>query len=67
MIPRWTHRLYARVAGYYWLPCPLCGREFGGHEHREIKGRLSTIPKPGEPGTHLHICPKCSAAGKGVR
>ena len=30
--PRWYHKLYAFVAGYFWLPCPRCGREFGGHE-----------------------------------
>lgn len=32
MIPRWVHRLYAWVCGFYWLPCPLCGQHFGGHE-----------------------------------
>jgi hypothetical protein len=31
-LPRWVHRLYAFVAGYFWLPCPVCGRMFGGHE-----------------------------------
>lgn len=31
-LPRWTNRLYARVAGYFWVPCPICGRDFGGHE-----------------------------------
>lgn len=30
--PRWLHRLYAFVNGYFWLPCPSCGRYFGGHE-----------------------------------
>ncbi len=30
--PRWLHRLYAAVMGYFWLPCPRCGRYFGGHE-----------------------------------
>ena len=32
MIPRWCHRLYALVAGYFWKACPNCGRMFGGHE-----------------------------------
>lgn len=32
MIPRWMHRLYARLTGNYWLPCPMCGKMFGGHE-----------------------------------
>ena len=29
---RLFHRLYAFFCGYFWLPCPICGREFGGHE-----------------------------------
>lgn len=31
-LPRWIHQLYAWVNGYYWLPCPRCGRWTGGHE-----------------------------------
>lgn len=33
-MPRWVHRIWAFVRGYYWLPCPRCGRMFGGHEGR---------------------------------
>ena len=29
---RWLNRLYAYVRGYFWLPCPICGENFGGHE-----------------------------------
>lgn len=29
---RTLHRLYAWLFGYFWLPCPVCGRMFGGHE-----------------------------------
>jgi hypothetical protein len=25
----WFH---ARLFGYFWKPCPRCGRMFGGHE-----------------------------------
>lgn len=25
-------RLYAFLFGYFWLPCPVCGEHFGGHE-----------------------------------
>lgn len=32
MIPRWVHHVYAVIAGYFWLPCPNCGRMFGSHE-----------------------------------
>lgn len=24
--------IYAKILGYFWLPCPRCGRMFGGHE-----------------------------------
>lgn len=29
---RWLNRLYARYYRYFWLPCPICGEGFGGHE-----------------------------------
>ena len=31
-------RAFARAGGYFWLPCPCCGRDFGGFEagHRSI-------------------------------
>jgi len=54
--PRLLHRVWARAAGYFWLPCPGCARSFGGHEwHR---GADST----GAP-YHLDgrvICPACT-------
>ncbi len=30
--PRWVHQLFTRFNNYYWLPCPVCGKMFGGHE-----------------------------------
>ena len=31
---RWrrAHHWYATSRGYFWIPCPICGHEFGGHE-----------------------------------
>jgi hypothetical protein len=29
---RFLNRIYAHLFGYFWLPCPNCGRYFGGHE-----------------------------------
>jgi hypothetical protein len=29
---RRCHQLYALTRGYFWLPCPVCGEKFGGHE-----------------------------------
>lgn len=31
-LPRWLHRVYAAIAGYFWTACPTCGCMFGGHE-----------------------------------
>lgn len=30
--PRWINRIYAKAFDYFWLPCDMCGRDFGGHE-----------------------------------
>lgn len=62
---RWAHRVFAWAARYAWLPCPLCGREFGGHEWRDIDGMISATPKTG--GGHTAICPACTRAGRGER
>lgn len=29
---RTLNRIYAFLFGYFWLPCPICGKNFGGHE-----------------------------------
>jgi hypothetical protein len=31
-ILRMWHENYAKKNGYFWLPCPVCGEHFGGHE-----------------------------------
>ncbi|BAD58868.1 hypothetical protein [Nocardia farcinica] len=58
--PRHVHRRYAQAHGYFWLPCPLCGRHFGGHEITD------SVPT-GEAGTSQGICPMCSAERNGGR
>jgi hypothetical protein len=63
---RRAHRLYAFLGGYFWLPCPLCGNCFGGHEWRDLDGNLSSIPDETTPGLSHGICPACTRAGKGV-
>lgn len=65
-LPRWVHRRYANRAGYFWLPCPLCGRYSGGHEWRNRNGLPAQIPHPTEPGKGIGICPDCTRAGRGV-
>ena len=29
---RLLNKVYARLMGHFWLPCPICGQMFGGHE-----------------------------------
>lgn len=29
---RALNRVYAFLCAYFWLPCPICGDMFGGHE-----------------------------------
>lgn len=50
--PRWIHCVRAFIGGYFWLPCPLCGRNFGGHE--KGNGFLMTSWAGG-----MSTCPKC--------
>jgi hypothetical protein len=63
---RLFNKLRAKWGGFFWIPCPLCGREFGGHEWRNIDRKPSSIPHPdGRPGHGTAICPDCTRAGKG--
>lgn len=61
---RRPHHWYATAFGYFWLPCPLCGDEFGGHEWRTVRGLHSSIPGD-RPGSGRGICPRCTGAGRG--
>jgi hypothetical protein len=66
-LPRAVHRAYAYVAGYFWLPCPLCGAMCGGHEWRDRDGLPSSVPDPGgDPHRRVGICPDCTRAGRGL-
>jgi hypothetical protein len=38
------NQAYAWLFGYFWLPCPLCGRYFGGHQEH---GRGIPADRPG--------------------
>jgi len=75
MLPdRETARYIAEKTGFFWLPCPLCKREFGGHE-RVDSVHESSIPKEwttDEMGiVELHmstaICPDCTVQGLGCK
>jgi hypothetical protein len=45
-INRFFNKKYANLCGYFWLPCPICGEYFGGHEWGI--GSLMTSPSRGK-------------------
>ena len=51
--PRFLARFYAWMLGYFWLPCPKCGRMFGGQEVTMEIGNEQT--QLGEV-----FCPSCA-------
>lgn len=57
LIFRKLNELWAKFWHYFWLPCLLCGKYFGGHElgYSIYNG----IPKAGEPGVKTCVCPEC--------
>lgn len=64
---RKLNEAYAKMNGYFWLPCPLCSKMFGGHEWRDYNGLSSFIPhENGDPSMGQGICPDCTKAGKGL-
>jgi len=46
--PRFINKLYANLNGYFWLPCHLCDRNYGGHEWYGSDDRIMK-----------GICPEC--------
>lgn len=59
MADRWiatraAARSEAAARGLFWLPCPLCGVEFGGHEWEHD----ATIPA--SASQNRAICPPCA-------
>ena len=53
---RWRrfHHAFATTNGYFWLPCVLCNRPFGGHEAGEA------VPDPTAPPLSIVVCSRCT-------
>ena len=63
---RKLNQAYAKLNGYFWAPCPHCGKMYGGHEWKGVNGKESSIPDPEHPtdGRYgMGICPDCTKAG----
>lgn len=63
--PRTWHEWYARAFGYFWMPCPLCGKHFGGHEWMTKSAMTCSIPDS-TGSTSTAICPACTTTGRGA-
>lgn len=62
---RLAHKLYANLFGYFWLPCPVCGEHFGGHEVSAFSGAV-IVEK--EDGPHAYcVCSKNSCQEEAKR
>ena len=55
ILPRFVHHFWARLRGYFWAPCPICGRKFGGHEQSGI----FLITEPNGGGWMVCRDPEC--------
>lgn len=51
---RLFHRIYAFLFGFFWLPCPLCGEHFGGHEWTAYDATLWETQSSG-----IGVCKNC--------
>lgn len=62
-MPRAAAKLYADLNGYFWLPCPICGEHFGGHE-----GGKESVPSD-RPYIGRVVCnkPECNEKAKEIR
>jgi hypothetical protein len=56
VMPRSLHRLYAGAMRYFWLPCPICGEMFGGHETEVTRGAY--VPDH-DGSTGKMVCRRC--------
>ncbi len=51
--PRWMHKLYAYLLGYFWMSCTICSDMWGGHEW----GENQTLRTSWAGG--VGVCPNC--------
>lgn len=60
--PRIWHWLRAHLGRYFWLPCPVCGRKFGGHEWKT--GSVGSLFQAGLGGAAVCPSERCQAVAK---
>ena len=57
---RFLNRCYAFLFNYFWLPCPLCGKDFGGHQWKDGAFLATSY------GTGEGVCPDCAENAKKI-
>lgn len=57
---RLYNHLYALFNRYFWLPCPLCGKYFGGHEWKSGNDIYHGN------GSGEGVCPDCGEKAKAI-
>jgi hypothetical protein len=64
--PRWLAKFVADTFGYFWAPCPLCGKYYSGREWR--LNQYAGLP-PNEQGIGEGVCPRkaCTEAASRKR
>ncbi len=62
-LSRQANKFYANTFGYFWLPCPVCGQEFGGHEWSDVGDMPSSFPIG--PSKGRGMCTDCTRDGFG--
>jgi hypothetical protein len=51
------HMIWAKLGGYFWMPCPKCGEMYGGHQ---IEPFGATVTLYEADGPHAYcVCPRC--------
>jgi hypothetical protein len=62
------HEAYAARHGLFWLPCPLCMREYGGHQYAGgVPDPMHPPAGPLSPLMYVGICPPCTRSRKGTQ
>lgn len=65
MMFRFLNKLYANAFGYFWLPCPVCKENFGGHEIMYVMTEAVIC----DDGRAYCVCtkPSCNAEARSRR
>ncbi len=61
--PEILRRAHAWLRGFFWIPCPLCGRMFGGQEFTTKAGVRAGTSNTGNFHSGKVACWRCADRG----